>query len=87
MGMTAEKIRGEIAPTYQFPISYGTMEGIKAEFKAVGFSPEHVEIVESFMDVSDPEPLVDLIRGKIQVRCFSMAITRRRSWIPLWTRS
>ncbi|KAL2067809.1 hypothetical protein VTL71DRAFT_15905 [Oculimacula yallundae] len=65
MGIAAKKIRGETAPMYEFPKAYGTLEGIKAEFEAVGFSSEHVEVIETFMDVSDPSPLVNMfIRGK-----------------------
>ncbi|KUJ24604.1 uncharacterized protein LY89DRAFT_679693 [Mollisia scopiformis] len=65
MAQAAKKIRGETAPVYQFPKGYGTVEGIRAEFETVGFSAECVELIESFMDVSDPKPLVDMfIRGK-----------------------
>jgi hypothetical protein len=65
MGLAAKKIRGEAAPTYQFPKAYGTLEGIQAEFESVGFSAECVETVEVFMDVSNPQPLVDtFLRGK-----------------------
>jgi hypothetical protein len=65
MAEAAKKIRGETAPTYQFPKAYGTIEGIRAEFEVVGFSVEFAETVEFFMDVSNPKPLVDIfIRGK-----------------------
>lgn len=65
MALAAKEIRGETAPTYQFPKAYGTVEGIRAEFEAVGFSTECVEAVESFIDVSDPKPLIDtFVRGK-----------------------
>jgi hypothetical protein len=65
MAQAAKKIRGETAPTFQFPKAYGTLEGVRAEFEAVGFSVECAETVESFMDVSNPKPLVDIfIRGK-----------------------
>ncbi|CZR70003.1 uncharacterized protein PAC_19904 [Phialocephala subalpina] len=65
MALAAKKIRGETAPTYQFPEAYGTLEGVRAEFEAVGFSVECVDTVESLMDVSDPKPLVDtFLRGK-----------------------
>ncbi|KAG4433898.1 hypothetical protein IFR05_010617 [Cadophora sp. M221] len=65
MAIAAKKIRGESAPKYQFPKDYDTLEGIKAEFEAVGFNTEHVEVIDFFMDVSNPKPLVDVfIRGK-----------------------
>lgn len=65
MAVAAKKIRGEKAPVFQFPKGYGTIDGIKAEFEAVGFSAEYVEIMESSIDVSDPKPLVDMfVRGK-----------------------
>ncbi|KAL5319449.1 hypothetical protein ACEPPN_012503 [Leptodophora sp. 'Broadleaf-Isolate-01'] len=65
MAIAAKKIRGETAPTYQFPKDYGTLEGIKAEFEAVGFNAEHIGTIESFIDVSNPKPLIDVfIRGK-----------------------
>ncbi|PVH79749.1 S-adenosyl-L-methionine-dependent methyltransferase [Cadophora sp. DSE1049] len=65
MAVAAKKIRGEKAPVFQFPKDYGTVDGIKAEFETVGFSAEHVEIMETSMDVSDPKPLVEMfIRGK-----------------------
>ncbi|KAK0101021.1 hypothetical protein ONS95_012991 [Cadophora gregata] len=65
MAITAKKIRGEEAPVFQFPKDYGTVAGIEAEFKEVGFSSEHIEIMETSMDVSDPKPLVDMfVRGK-----------------------
>lgn len=65
MAIAAKQIRGEAAPTYQFPKAYGTVEGIRAEFEAVGFRVDYVETVEFFMDVSDPKPLVNnFIRAK-----------------------
>ncbi|KAH7377936.1 S-adenosyl-L-methionine-dependent methyltransferase [Cadophora sp. MPI-SDFR-AT-0126] len=65
MAVAAKKIRGEKAPVFQFPKDYGTVDGIKAEFEAVGFSSEYVEIIETSMDVSDPKPFIDMfIRGK-----------------------
>ncbi|KAH7310116.1 S-adenosyl-L-methionine-dependent methyltransferase [Rhexocercosporidium sp. MPI-PUGE-AT-0058] len=65
MGIAAKTVRGETGPTFRFPKDYGTPEGIRAEFETVGFRAEHVEVIESFMDVSNPKPLVDMfIRGK-----------------------
>jgi hypothetical protein len=65
MALAAKDIRGENAPTYHFPQGYGTLEGIRAEFEAVGFSVEFVETVEFFIDVSDPKPFVDsFLRSK-----------------------
>jgi hypothetical protein len=65
MALAARKIRGETAPTYQFPRAYGTVAGIQAEFEAVGFSAEFVGTIDSSMDVSNPKPLVDgFLRGK-----------------------
>jgi hypothetical protein len=52
MAQAAKKIRGETAPTYQFPKAYSMVEGIRSEFKAVGFSAECVEtIVDGFMEI------------------------------------
>lgn len=65
MGLAAKKIRGDTAPTYQFPEAYGTAQGIRAEFEAVGFSAECVETVEFFIDVSNPTPFLDnFLRSK-----------------------
>ena len=65
MAQAAKKIRGEAAPTYQFPEGYSTLDGIRNEFEAVGFSAECVKIVESFIDVSNPKPFIEIfIRGK-----------------------
>ena len=65
MAQAAKKIRGKTAPTFQFPKAFSTLEGIQAEFEEVGFSAEYLQIVESFLDLSNPKPFVDsFIRGK-----------------------
>lgn len=65
MAQAARKIRGPTAPVFHFPKGYGTIDGIQAEFSTVGFSTEFVEIMDFFIDVSEPKIFVDgFIRSK-----------------------
>ncbi len=64
IALAAKKIRGDSAPNFELPVTFSTVDGIREEFKRVGWESVYVEEVISNMDVTDSSKLINnFIRG------------------------